>query len=79
MLPEEISKIWGELPANTPDGVADALLLPSVRPELNGKTLWVAGNQIAELEDALHAAQPQWMGENLSQQVDEGQRRMGIF
>ncbi|BCS25302.1 uncharacterized protein APUU_50013A [Aspergillus puulaauensis] len=79
MLPEELSKIWGELPANTPDGVADALLLPSVRPEVNGKSFWVAGNQIVELEGALHAAQPQWMGENLSRQVDEGQRRMGIF
>jgi hypothetical protein len=78
MLPEEISKMWGELPANTPEGVASALLLPAVRPEVNGKTFWVAGNDIVELEDALHSAQPQWLGPTLSKQVDEGQVRMGI-
>jgi len=76
MLPQAIQEIWGELPANNPEGCAKALLLPAVRPEVNGSTLWVAGNQIYELEGPLHASQPQWMGKKLSEAVDEGQKRL---
>jgi hypothetical protein len=79
MMPDWITEKWGELPANNTVGVARALLLPAVRPDTNGKTLWVAGNKIIEIEDALHSAQPQWLGEKLSADVDEGQRRMGIL
>ncbi|OIW34929.1 NAD(P)-binding protein [Coniochaeta ligniaria NRRL 30616] len=78
MMPDWIREKWGDLPANEPDGVASALLLPALRPELNGKTLWVAGNDVIEIEDALDAAKPQWLGTQLSADVDEGQRRMGI-
>ncbi|KAK3312727.1 hypothetical protein B0H66DRAFT_631481 [Apodospora peruviana] len=78
MLPDWIRLKWGDLPANDTDGVARALLLPAVRPQVNGKTLWVAGNDIVEVEDALEATRPQWLGAELSAQLDEGQRRMGI-
>jgi hypothetical protein len=76
MLPDWLRETWGTLPANTPEGVANALLLPAVRGSINGKTLWVEGNRIVELEDSLHAARPEWMGERLSADVDEGQRRL---
>lgn len=79
MLPQWIQDLWGDLPANNPDGVARALLLPAVRPEINGRTLWVAGNNAIEIEQAIHRVQPQWMGSDLSTAVDEGQRRMGII
>ncbi|KAI0121260.1 hypothetical protein BJ170DRAFT_644266 [Xylariales sp. AK1849] len=78
MMPDWIREKWGTLPANDANGVAKALLLPAVRPDLNGKVLWVAGNDIVELEDAFHATQPQWLGAHLSEDVDEGQRRMGV-
>ncbi|KAK1765136.1 hypothetical protein QBC33DRAFT_516912 [Phialemonium atrogriseum] len=78
MLPDWVREKWGDLPANDASGVARALLLPALRPDLNGKTLWVAGNDVIEIEDALHDAQPQWLGSQLSANVDEGQRRMGI-
>ncbi|KAJ9149445.1 NAD(P)-binding protein [Pleurostoma richardsiae] len=78
MLPDWIKEKWQGLPANDSTGVARALLLPAVRPKVNGKTLWVAGNEIIEIEDALHAAQPQWLGPELSKAVDEGQIRLGI-
>lgn len=76
MLLKEILDIWGDLPANNPEGCAKALLLPAVRPETNGATLWVAGNQIYELEEGIQASQPQWMGATLSKAVNEGQKRL---
>ncbi|GME65292.1 hypothetical protein GTA08_BOTSDO11911 [Neofusicoccum parvum] len=66
---------WG-LPANMPDGVGRALLLPVVRTNVNGKSFFVAGNNITEFEDKIHESQPIWMGEELSKNVDEGQRRL---
>ena len=78
MLPDWIRELWGDLPANSAKGVAKALLIPAVRPDLNGRTIWVAGNNAVELESALHATQPHWIGQELSRAVDEGQSRMGI-
>jgi hypothetical protein len=49
-----------------------------VRPELNGRTIWVAGNKTVELEQPLADTQVQWMGADLSAAINEGQVRMGI-
>ncbi|EXJ73910.1 uncharacterized protein A1O5_02204 [Cladophialophora psammophila CBS 110553] len=76
MVPKALTDLWENLPANTPAGIAIALLLPIIQPEINGKTFFVAGNEIVELEDSLAKSQPQWMGEELSRNVDEGQRRL---
>lgn len=76
MLPQAIVDLWGNLPANSPEGIARALLLPAVDESINGKSFFVAGNKITEFEDKLHEAQPIWMGEQLSTDVDEGQRRL---
>jgi hypothetical protein len=77
-LPDWLKETWGDLPANDPSGVANALLLPMVRPELNGRTIWVAGNKTVELEQPLADTQVQWMGADLSAAINEGQVRMGI-
>jgi len=76
MLPQWIIDLWGDLPANSPEGPAHALLLPAVRPGTNGKGLWVAGNKVIEFEEQMHRAQTQWLGEKLSEEVDAGQRLM---
>lgn len=76
MLLPEFLRVWGELPANEPIGVARALLLPAVRNELNGKSLFVAGHDIVDFEEGLERTKPQWMGKELSDYVDEGQRRI---
>lgn len=68
--------MWGELPANTPEGPARALLMPAVRPEMNGKSLFVAGNRVYELEEKLKETQGLWMGQKLSEDFEEGQRRL---
>jgi len=76
MLLPEFLKVWGELPANEPIGVARALLLPAVRTDMNGKSLFVAGHEIVDLEEGLERTQPDWMGKELSDHVFEGQRRI---
>jgi hypothetical protein len=75
-MPKEVLDIWRDLPANMPTGVGRAILLPLVRPEVNGKSFFVAGHKIVEFEDKLHDTQSQWMGEDLSKSVNEGQRRL---
>lgn len=79
MMPEFLEKIWGDLPRNTPLGIGKALLLSIIRPELNGKSFWVGGNEIVELEDKIHETQPLWMGSETSAGVEEGNRRMLVL
>ena len=74
--PQSLYERWGDLPANDSQNVGKALLLPAVRQHINGKSLFVAGNEVYELEDGLERTKPQWMGEQLSAKVDEGQRRL---
>jgi hypothetical protein len=76
MLTEQFLSVWGELPANEPIGVARALLLPVVRQDMNGRSLFVAGHEITDFEEGLEKTQSLWMGEQLSRHVDEGQRRL---
>jgi hypothetical protein len=76
MLPQAIRDIWGTLPANQTWGVAHAILLPVVRPDVNGKSLFVAGHQIVDFEDKLYETQPLWMGEQLSKDMNKGQKIM---
>lgn len=65
---------WGKLPINTCEGVAHALLLPVIEPKINGKAFFVAGDDIIEFEDSLFEAQPHWMGQQLSDDVNQGQK-----
>ncbi|KAJ5200025.1 hypothetical protein N7491_009176 [Penicillium cf. griseofulvum] len=76
MVPPSVVTLWGNLPANQPWGVAHALLLPLLQPEINGKAFFVAGHRIIDLEDKLIETQPLWMGEQLSGDIAEGQRRL---
>ena len=76
MTSDRIREVWGELPSNTPAGVGRALLLPALRPDLNGLALFVHGDQITDLEEGLVATMPQWMGPELANVVNEGQRRI---
>lgn len=76
MLKDEFLRVWGDLPANEPIGVARALLLPAIRPDVNGKSMFVSGHRIIDFEEGLAKTQPIWMGEELSKHVDEGQRRI---
>lgn len=65
---------WGNLPQNSASDVAKALLLPVVRPDINGKSFFIAGGKMVEFEDSLLEAQPAWMGKQLSDDVNAGQR-----
>lgn len=79
MLPKFIEEIWGDLPRNTTLGLAKALLLPVIKEDMHGKSLWVGGNNITELEEKIQETQPLWMGPELSAGVNEGNRRMSFL
>lgn len=76
MLLQSFIDLWGDLPANQADDVAKALLMPVCRPDINGKSFFVEGGRIVDFEDKILETQPQWMGQRLSDDVNEGQRRL---
>ena len=71
-----IDKVWDGLPMNTATDAARALLLPVLRPEIHGKSFWVGGGDIIEVEDKTHETQPMWLTQKMSDDVDEGQHRI---
>ena len=76
MLPDAIVRLWGDLPANEPSGVARAILLPAIHQDINGRLFFVAGHQIVDIEAGLVKTQPGWMGQELSDNVNKGQQIM---
>ena len=76
MVTDRIREVWGDLPANQPIDVAKASLLPVMRPEVNGKSFLINGGNITELEDKLAETQPIWLGQKLSEDMNDGQERL---
>jgi hypothetical protein len=76
MTSEKFLTMWGDLPSNSIEGVGKALLLPALRPELNGLAFFVHGDLITELEQTVGESIDIWMGPELAQRVKEGQRRI---
>jgi hypothetical protein len=74
MLLSEWLETWGDLPKDSPLGVARALFLPVCNPTLNCKSLFLAGDRIFEFEDSLQQAEPSWMRPELCEQVRRGQQ-----
>ncbi|KAH6976476.1 hypothetical protein BKA56DRAFT_524003, partial [Ilyonectria sp. MPI-CAGE-AT-0026] len=72
MLLDDWLRKW-TLPKNSSAGVARALFLPVIKPHINGKSFFVAGNEIVEFEDSLHETEPLWMGKELCDNVRQGQ------
>lgn len=78
LVPDEVVKKWSDLPRNSPEGVGYALLLPVVQESINGKAFFVAADKLVEFEQKIDELQPLWMGEKVSADVNEGQRRLGV-
>lgn len=76
MTTEKFLKMWGDLPSNSTEGVGRALLLPAIRPELNGLAFFVHGDLITEIEQTIQESIDLWMGLELAHRVKEGQRRI---
>lgn len=76
MLLPELKSVWGSLPTNQPEHVGRALLMPICRQDVNGKSFFIEGGRIVEFEDKLAETQPLWMGQRLSDDVNEGQKRL---
>jgi NAD(P)-dependent dehydrogenase (short-subunit alcohol dehydrogenase family) len=73
LLPEWLQK-WGDLPKNSATGVARALFLPITQPQINGKSFFVAGDNIFEFKQPLYDTEPVWMGKELCDNVRRGQK-----
>lgn len=78
LVPDEIVEKWSDLPRNSPEGVGYALLLPVAQESINGKAFFVADDKLVEFEQKIDELQPLWMGERMSADVNEGQRRLGV-
>jgi hypothetical protein len=77
MFGPNLREKWSGMPLNSTEDVARALFISTVKPgDVNGKSFWVGGGTILELEDKLHETQPLWLGKEMSDYLDEGQRRI---
>ena len=79
---------WRELglPENEPGDVARSIVFcatanrsntgkihPGAKMPFAGKILWIAGREAYEIEDAIQALEPQWLGEENSKILARGQ------
>ncbi|KAI5776953.1 hypothetical protein EDC01DRAFT_636251 [Geopyxis carbonaria] len=68
---------WGDRPANTPEGVARALVYAAVSEGGNGNAYWVGGDEVVEMEKAIRGRRDVWLGEKMAQEVNGGQKALG--
>ncbi|OIW34831.1 NAD(P)-binding protein [Coniochaeta ligniaria NRRL 30616] len=73
---EGILKMWGDLPLNTAEGVAKAILYAAVEESFHGKGFWVGGDGIIECEDAIERLRPEWLTSEQSDGVQQGWERL---
>ncbi|CAK7232381.1 hypothetical protein SBRCBS47491_008250 [Sporothrix bragantina] len=71
---------WVEekLPLNQPSDVAQMILQCAADPELNGKSVFVAGGRGYDTEEGYNKTQGQWMGEKLAEEWHRGQAVLGL-
>ncbi|KAF2662796.1 NAD(P)-binding protein [Lophiostoma macrostomum CBS 122681] len=87
-LVKGIEQGWHDLglPENEPEDVARSIVLcatanrgtdekihPGAKMPFAGKILWISGGQAYEIEDAIQALEPQWLGEENSKTLAKGQ------
>ncbi|KAJ8116961.1 hypothetical protein OPT61_g1735 [Boeremia exigua] len=65
---------WTErgLPANTVEGVADAIVATSTDPSRRGHSVMVAGSLVKEIETARTALTKEWLGEDIADVMAKG-------
>ncbi|KAJ4329606.1 hypothetical protein N0V87_010719 [Didymella glomerata] len=70
------SEKWKEkkLPANTVEGVADAIVATSTDPTRKGHSVMVAGSFVKEIETARTALTRDWLGDDIANVMAEGGR-----
>ncbi|KAG9203824.1 hypothetical protein G6514_002442 [Epicoccum nigrum] len=68
------SKQWNErgLPANTVEGVADAIVAASTDPVRKGHSMLVAGSYVKEIEMARAALTKEWLGQDIADVMARG-------
>lgn len=74
-----IKEKWVEnnLPMNDPAGVAALIAGVACEKGMNGKSIYVEGNNGWEIEDNIEKLEPEWLGEEQSKELNRGQELMG--
>jgi len=72
----EVREIWGDMPINSMEDVALALLVACVDESLNGRGLYVCDKRITDVELPLRKLQAEWLGKTNSELFDRGRVRL---
>ena len=78
-MTKSIETAWqnAQLPANEPEDVAKVIAEICALSSLNGKAIYVEGGRAWEIEDNIDRLEPQWLGEEASRTLNEGQIVLG--
>lgn len=74
-----VEPIWRKegLPLNSPMDVANIMAQICMERDMNGKSMYVEGGRAWEIEELLDKLEPQWLGEQPSKSLVQGQRVLG--
>ncbi|KAH7161913.1 hypothetical protein EDB81DRAFT_785730 [Dactylonectria macrodidyma] len=73
---DEVLKRWKGLPINKPETCAQAIVFAAINPELHGCGIWVGGDRLFEVEKGYLRTRPQWLGQEMSDNFQEGWERL---
>lgn len=73
---DEVLKRWEGLPMNKPETCAQAIVFAAINPELHGCGIWVGGDRLFEVEKGYLRTRPQWLGQEMSDNFQEGWERL---
>lgn len=73
---DNVMKRWGELPKNSPQGCARAIIMSAINPELHGCGVFVGGDRYFELERGISETMSQWLGKEMADGFQEGWKRL---
>ncbi|EXJ86767.1 hypothetical protein A1O3_03721 [Capronia epimyces CBS 606.96] len=73
----ETSEIWGDLPLNTAQEVAEALCVAAADKSLHGRALYVA-KEIVDFELPLHQTRESWMTAKQAAWFEQGRERLAV-
>ncbi|PNS14348.1 Carbonyl reductase family member 4 [Sphaceloma murrayae] len=71
----EVREMWGDLPINSMQEVAEAILVACADRSLNGRSLYVA-KEIVDFEKPLHESRDAWMSAHQAELFDKGRVRL---
>jgi len=66
---------FGDLPINSPEACAEAVVMCAINQDLHGCGFFIGGNRFFELEKGYSETMPQWLGQEMTDGFLEGWKR----